>query len=170
MEALAPYIGVYNRDVNSLTDKIESKFVDLSSDLPHLPTEFVAWLARWAWLIVAIVGVLYLFDALGFVTLANDFGYAGFFGDASFTSTLYLAAALTAVYGVWYLVAVPGLREHRRRGWQLLFYASLVQVVMVVVVVVLTGLGNIWSLLEVVVLWYLLFQIRPAFVASNEPE
>ncbi|WP_298343767.1 hypothetical protein [Ferrimicrobium sp.] len=135
-----------------------------------MPKEFVAWLARWAWLIVAIVGVLYLFDALGFLTLANDFGFVGFFGGVSFTFSLYLAAALTAVYGVWYLVAVPGLREHRRRGWQLLFYASLIQVAMVIIVVVLTGLGNIWSLLEVLVVWYLLFQIRPAFVAANEAE
>ncbi|WP_298336696.1 hypothetical protein [Ferrimicrobium sp.] len=156
--------------MHSFADKLESKFVNISSDLPNLPKEFVAWLIRWAWLIVAIVGVLYLFDALGFLTLANDFGFVGFFDGVSFTFSLYLAAALTAVYGVCYLVAVPGLREHRRRGWQLLFYASIIQVAMVIIVVILTGLGGIWSLLEVLVIWYLLFQIRPAFVTSNEAE
>jgi len=156
--------------MHSFSTNIESKFADISSDLPSLPHEFVTWLTRWAWLIVAIVGILYLFDALGFLTLANDFGYAGFFGGLSFTFSLYLAAALTAVYGGCYLVAVPGLREHQRRGWQMLFYASLLQVVLVVVVIVLTGLGNIWSLLEVLVVWYLLFQIRPSFIGTNEPE
>jgi len=154
----------------SFLSSFEAKCVALSGELPSLPKDVVAWLVRWAWLIAAIVGVLFLLDAFGFLAVARSFGgmFSSYFGGTGVVFDLYLAAALTTVYGIWYLSSVSGLRAHSARGWRMLFHASLVQLVCVVVILFLAGIGNLISLIEVAVAWYLLFQVRPAFVGDQE--
>ncbi len=148
---------------------LEDRLLSASSRLPKLPDAVVDRLTKWAWVIALAVGVLVLLDAFDIVSAATAFGGSctgvllGCVGGSALSS-FYVAAALTAAYGVMYLRSVQPLRELRERGWRIVFHGTLVQLGAGVALTFFFGLNGIaLVVLEVACGWYLLFAIRPAF-------
>ncbi|WP_298208941.1 hypothetical protein [Ferrimicrobium sp.] len=149
---------------------LEDRLLVVSGRLPKLPDVVLVRLTKWAWLIALAVGILVLLDSFDIVSAATAFGGSctgvllGCVGGSAL-SGFYVAAALTAVYGVVYLRSVQPLRELRERGWRIVFFGTLVQLVTGVALTFFFGLNGIaLVLLEVLCGWYLLFSIRSAFV------
>ncbi|WP_276939954.1 hypothetical protein [Ferrimicrobium acidiphilum] len=149
---------------------LEDRLLDISSHLPKLPDRVVGCLTKSAWLIALVVGILVLLDAFDIVSAATAFGGSctgillGCVGGSALSS-FYVAAALTAIYGIIYLWGVQPLRELRYRGWRIVFTGTLIQLVVGVVLTFFFGLNGIaLVLIEVAVGWYLLFSIRSSFV------
>ena len=149
---------------------LEDRLLDISSHLPKLPDGVVGCLTKSAWLIALVVGILVLLDAFDIVSAATAFGGSctgillGCVGGSALSS-FYVAAALTAIYGIIYLWGVQPLRELRYRGWRIVFTGTLIQLVVGVVLTFFFGLNGIaLVLIEVAVGWYLLFSIRSSFV------
>jgi hypothetical protein len=87
---------------------------------------------------------------------------------------IWLTLIVLAIEAVLYIVAFPATRARKKSGWDLLFYALLVNVVYGVVSA-FTNYGGVGSLVSsligsVVGLW-LLFQIRDAYLdKKSSPE
>lgn len=161
-------------------DKAEDSLAKIFKDLPQLPDSSKEGLAKvWPWLAL-IGGVLQLFAALALWRLADwadrvtdvanslSVYYTGYsVGPTGFEkSIIYLGVAVLLVDAVILLMAFPKLQKRLRSGWNLLFLASLLNVVYAVLQIFTfqRGFGNfIFSLLGTAIGFYLLFQVREKF-------
>lgn len=83
---------------------------------------------------------------------------------------VWLALGVLLVEAVLYLLAFPATRDRKKSGWDLMFYAALVNIVYAVVVM-FSNYGGIGSLLVSLVGsaigLYLLFQIRASYLKKQ---
>lgn len=144
----------------------------------QLPTGARQWIADNAWWITLIGGILTLLGAWNFWQLgqaldgvnrwANE--VARVYGSTTYAAELgpmwYLALVGLAVEGVLLLLAVPKLKDHKKSGWDLLFYTSLVSLAIGVVYLLVPGYGVgglVGALLGAAISWFFLFQVRSRF-------
>src|SRR6185437_8492211 len=82
---------------------------------------------------------------------------------------LWLGLIALLVQAIIYIAAFPGLREHKKNGWNLLFYGALLNVVYGVIVL-FTAYGGmsqlIWSVIGSAIGFYLLYQVRSYYGGS----
>jgi uncharacterized membrane protein len=82
---------------------------------------------------------------------------------------IWLGIAVLAVEALLYIAAFPGTRDRKKVGWNLMFYALLVNIVYGVVVLFTNygGVGNlIGSVIGSAIGLYLLFQIRSSYTTQ----
>jgi hypothetical protein len=87
------------------------------------------------------------------------------------TFGIWLGLIVLALEAVLYIVAFPATRDRKKSGWDLMFYAFLVNVVYGVVILFTDygGLGTlIWTLIGSAIGLYLLFQIRSNYSARTK--
>lgn len=80
----------------------------------------------------------------------------------------YLSFVVLLVQAVLLLLAFPGLRDHKKSGWNLVFLGSLVAVALGVVQLFVSGYGFssfIGSLIGAAISFFILFQIRSYYKA-----
>lgn len=126
----------------------------LGHKAPQIPVrgrEFIVKIAPWATLILLIIALPLLLALLGLGAFFAPFGFiGGFHAGAMYIITW----VLTLATFVLEIIALPGMFRRQRRSWLLIFYASLISVVISIVSINIGGLiGNIIGL-------YFLFQIR----------
>ncbi|HSX30963.1 MAG TPA: hypothetical protein VLE99_03535 [Candidatus Saccharimonadales bacterium] len=170
--------------VSKLSDteaKMDELFV---RNAPGLPKGAKKALVAWLPLISAVVGVLSLWAAwnlwhwahlanhyLGLVCNAYSVSGCGNVIASRFSIWLWLGIILLGVEGVLYLMAYPGLRDHKKDGWNYLFYGALLNLVYAVVSlfssynVVGSFLG---ALVGSAIGFYLLFQVRDAYTGKKD--
>lgn len=146
------------------------------------PENFRTWLADNAWWLVLIGAILTLWSVWGawqaamytseIVNWANEMSRA--YGGPVTTPQLglfwYLAVAGLVIQCVMYFMASSKLREHKKSGWNLLFYASLVSLVVGLLYLFSSyfGAGSfIGTLIGTAIGWYVLFQIRDKFTTAG---
>ena len=162
----------------------EQKLGDLFKGLPPLSKSAKESLANaWPW-IALVFGVLQLLAAYWLwklarlTTVLNDFAnslsvaYGGeSVGLSSMDKTIiYLGVAILVVDAVILLMAFPHLQKRSRRGWDLLFLGSVLNVVYSVVTLFISGRGVgsfLMGLLGSAVGFYLLFQVRELYKGSR---
>ena len=161
--------------------KLEQNLNDLfTKNLPALPSGGKKALVEWAPWLALIGGVLSLWAAWALwhwahianalVNYANSLSLA--YGGTTVSTSrmtvgIWLGVIVLAVEGVMYLLAFPGLRDRKKQGWNMLYYALLINIVYGVVVMFTDygGVGNLFgSLLGSAVGLYLLFQVRSAYL------
>ena len=111
--------------------KIEKTMEGWFKDVPHLPAGFTKWLAENAWwltVIGVVFGVFGLFGTLtaltvGSVVLTAVGGPA--LGGLVFFGSL-LSLIVTGITLVFEAMAISPLKASAKRGWDLVFLASLV--------------------------------------------
>ncbi len=84
---------------------------------------------------------------------------------------LWVAILLLLISGIIYLMAYQGLKKQTKKGWNLLFYGLLINLLCnLVIVFTLYGSSGsfIFSLFALGVGFYLLFQIRTAYISKNQ--
>ncbi len=144
----------------------------------QLPLGARKWIAENSWWLAIIGGVLSLWGAWSFWQLGQYLSgltqvtneLARLYG-ANYTTDLgfmwYVALAGLVVQGALLLLAVSPLKNMKKSGWDLLFYVSLVSLVVGLVYVFVPGYGLgslIGSVLGAAISWFFLFQIRSRFV------
>jgi len=98
------------------------------------------------------------------------YGYSGYSGYASgYGPMLWLSLILILAEGVLFFMAFSPLKMRRKRGWDLLFWVSLLNVVYAVVYMVATPnlFSLVFSLIGSLIGLYLLFQVRSQYTAAS---
>lgn len=160
--------------------QLEKTIGDLFKSAPPMPEKSKQSLVNaWPW-IALVFGVIQLFAAWSlwgltrFVERVNDatnslsLYYTGHAAGLSSTDKLviYLALLMLLVDGVLLLMAYPELKKRSRRGWDLLFLGSLLNLAYALVSLFIRdrGVGSfLFSLLGSAVGFYLLFQVKDKY-------
>lgn len=169
----------------SVVKTLETQLEEVFKNAPPLPENAKKSLVNaWPW-IALVFGVLQLLAALslwGIVTaaerainVANTYSmiYSGqAIGlSAGDKTIIFLAVAMLLVDAVILLKAYPELKKHSRKGWDLLFLASLLNAVYAVVTLFINqrGVGGfLFSLIGSAIGFYLLFQVKAKYGSAKK--
>lgn len=163
-----------------LVTKAEKQLAEWFKGAPHLSDSARESLAKaWPWIAVVfgVLQVLAAWGLYGLTQLADRYFEAANIYTAALTGEtvglsatdktfIYLAIAVLLVDAVILLMAYKPLKERARRGWDLLFLASLINVAYGVVTVFVDGRGLgslVWSMIGSAVGFYLLFEVQNKF-------
>lgn len=164
--------------------ELENKLAELYKGAPALPKKAKDTIVEYLPYVVLVLGVLQLLAALALWRLADaaerlaEFGNAlsAYYGGAdvgvsAFDKTIiYLGVGLLVIEAVLMLMAVSPLLKRLRRGWELLFLVSLLQIAYSVVLIFVDtrGVGSfIMSLIGAAIGFYFLFQIREYYKTKS---
>lgn len=162
-----------------MLNQLEASLESLFKGAPKLPEKAKDAIVGWLPWINLILGLLTLWAAYAlwqwadvantFVNYANELsralGGTGVSVDR-FTVGVWIAIAVLVIEAILYLAAFPGTRDRKKSGWNLLFYALLVNIVYGVVVL-FTDYGGVGNFLGYVIGsfigLYFLFQLKPKY-------
>lgn len=139
-----------------LEKELEPIFIGKFPAFPENVKEGIAQYGPYVMLVLAVLGLLGLLTALGIGGAALGAGIAAYGSGFNF----YVGIAFSALTMVLYLMAFSPLRARKRAGWNLIYYALLLNL-----------LGNILQLniigavLGAVIGFWVLFQVRDKYVA-----
>lgn len=166
--------------LDKLEKSLEGVFVKSAPKLPERGKEvLVEWLP-WINLVLGILTLLSVYWLWHWAHLANNLtnyvnqlsqAYGGPALDVHrLTAGVWLGIIVLAIEAVLYIMAFPATRARAKRGWDLMFYALLVNIVYGVVVL-FTDYGSVGNLIgtligSVIGLW-LLFQIRGKYMGNR---
>lgn len=162
--------------LSQLEDALNDIFV---KNAPKLSQNAKDWIVKYLPWINLILGILALWAAWALwhtahyvnklVDYANSLSRA--YGGGTvvanrLTLVVWLSIIVLAIEAILYIAAYQGTRDRKKAGWNLLFYAALVNIVYGVLVMFTSygGVGNLLgSLIGSAIGLYLLFQIRSAY-------
>jgi hypothetical protein len=162
------------------TKQLETRIGNLLKGAPALPESTKKSLVEaWPWIAV-ILGVLQVISALALwsvvsaaeraIDVANTYSLIYNGVSAGLTAmdktVIYLAIIVLVVSSVILFKAYPELKKQTKRGWDLLFLGSLVNVVYAVITLFINQRGVssfVFSLIGSVIGFYLLFQVREKY-------
>ena len=166
--------------LQSLETSLDEVFV---KNAPALPPNGKKMIVEYLPYINLVLGVLTLLAAWSLynaahvvnslVDYANNLSaaYGGTkISTSHLTATVWLAIAILAVEAVLYIAAFSGTKARRKAGWDLLFYALLINVAYGIVAVFTDygGVGRlIGSLIGSAIGFYFLFQIRASYLGKS---
>lgn len=161
---------------SSLEKSLDDLFVKQAPALPENAKKFIVQYLPY---VTLFIGLLALYSAYliwhwanyasSVVDYANRLSeaYGGpSVADERFTVTIWLSLVVLGIQIALYLMAFSPLRNRKKAGWDLLFYALLINVVYGVVVL-FTDYGSVGNLLGTIIGsaigLYFLFQIRASY-------
>lgn len=158
----------------------ETALAGVFKGAPKMPEKGKESLVKaWPW-IALIFGIIQLWAAWGLWDLTRAVNkVATYFGTYLGTSYgysskdkffIYLGIASLVVDAVILLMAYPHLKNRHKRGWDLLFLGSLLNVVYSVLNLFISGRGFgdfLFSLIGSAVGFYLLFQVRDKYKGAS---
>lgn len=166
--------------LDNLEKSLESVFV---KNAPELPERGKEALVRWLPWINLILGILTLWSVYWlwhWAHLANDLAnvvnqLSAVYGTPTttvhkLTAGVWLGLIVLAVEAVLFIAAFPATRARQKRGWDLMFYAFLVNLLYGVVILFTDygGAGNfIGYLIGTAIGLWLLFQIRGKYLKAK---
>jgi hypothetical protein len=139
-----------------LEKELEPIFLEKLPAFPDNVKEPIAQYGPYVMLVLAIIGLFGLLAAFGIGTAALGVGVAAYGGGFNF----YIGIAFAAITMIMYLMAFSPLRARKRAGWNLIYYATLLNFVGSIV-----QLNIISGLIGAFIGFWILFQIRDKFVA-----
>lgn len=164
--------------LGSLEKNLDDFFVKQAPPLPANAKRALVQYLPWINLVLGILSLYSVYVIWHWAHLANNLiNYANSVSAAyggpqiatnRLTFGIWLGLLVLAVEAVLYLAAFPATRERKKSGWDLMFYAFLVNVLYGVIILFTDygGLGTlIWTLIGSAIGLYLLFQIRGSYGA-----
>lgn len=166
--------------LESLEKNLDEVF---NKNAPALPAGAKKFIVQYLPYINLILGILALLAAASLYnsahTVNNLVDYANSLSAAyggtkistnHLTATVWVALAVLAVEAILYIAAFPGTKARKKSGWNLLYYALLINVVYGVIVV-FTDYGSVGSLIGTLIGSaigaYFLFQIRGSYTGAG---
>lgn len=167
----------------TIVDQTDKVLEPLFKDVPNLPEVWRENLTKaWPW-IALVFGIIQLAAAWalwGLTSVVNNatntlnslgvYGYPGTVGlSSSEKLAIYIALAILAADAVILLLAFSPLKSRLRRGWDLLFLGSLLNLAYSVVSVFISGRGIsslIGGLIGSAISFYFLYQVKGKFNGS----
>jgi hypothetical protein len=124
--------------------------------LPMGVKEFIVKVSPYLIIIFAILGLPIILAAIGFSAFLAPVAVLG--GSTwGFSSIISLAVAVIVV--VMELMAVSGLFKRSKKGWQMLFYASIVSLIGSIISIT----GIVSGIIGAIIGWYILFQVKDMY-------
>ncbi|MCA9325540.1 hypothetical protein KDA23_05780 [Candidatus Saccharibacteria bacterium] len=170
--------------ISQLEDSLNDIFGKSAPALPEGGRKFLVDVAPWLSLLGGILSVWTAWNLWHWAHIADSYiDYANrisaLYGNGAVVGSrlslgIWLSMAVVVVQGVLMLMAFPKLRERSKKGWDLLFYSTLVGIVYGVIVM-FTNYGNpgslVGALIGAAISFYLLFQIRGHYMgkAASKP-
>lgn len=164
--------------LKSLETKLDDVFVKNAPALPDGGKKALVQYLPWINLVLGLLSLLAVYNLWHWAHLANKLvdyanSLSAIYGGPAvvthrLTFTVWLSIIVLAVQAVLYIAAFTGLRDKKKSGWNLIFYALLVNAAYGVVVLFTDygGVGNlIGSLIGTAIGLYFLFQIRASYKA-----
>jgi hypothetical protein len=141
-------------------DQLEKFFEELflkkiSYQLPANAREMIVKVAPWLTLIVLILTLPAIFAIFGFHSFYARIAYS----IAGLGFRYYLSIAVLAIQVVIMGMSIPGLIQRVKKGWQLVYYSSLISAVHSILFSFSPG-EVIWSLLGSAIGLYIIFQVK----------
>lgn len=142
--------------LTQLENLLEEYLVKKAPSLPKNIKEFIVKFAPWITIVIMLFAIPAVLLVLGLGALVAPFtvflgpGYAVGYGVGYVVSMVVLALSI-----VLEAMAIPGLFARSKKGWQLVFYATLVGFVSNLV-----GFQIVSGLIGALIGLYLLFQVR----------
>jgi predicted membrane protein len=146
---------------------LESALARLFAGLPHLPQhirEILAQIAPWLALLFGVLGALALLPMLMLIPMASF--SAPMMGVAAYGwYPMMIIAFLAGIVGtVLNLLAFRPLLKRAKKGWNLLFYSTVLSVV-VTIVGIAFGSSSVLSIIGSFIGLWLLFEVRGLYKA-----
>lgn len=137
---------------------LEKEMRDLFAKFPAFPESLVdilVTIAPWLAVIGGILGFLGLLSLLGL-----DAAFVGTIGVGAYGSSwrFYVSIIGGAIAAVLYIMAFTPLRTQKKRGWDLMYYAFLVNLLLYLVTFQIFAL-----IISFIIGGWILFQIRPKY-------
>lgn len=160
-----------------LEKSLDDLFVKQAPALPAGGKKALVQYLPWINLFLGLIALYTAWVLWHWAHLANNFiNYANSL-SASFGAPpvatnrmsvgIWLGIIILAVEGLLYVAAFPGTRDRKKAGWDLMFYALLVNIVYGVVILFTSygGVGNLFgTVIGSAIGLYLLFQIRSSYL------
>lgn len=128
---------------------LEKKLDNLFKKAPSLPVEIISLIIDFGPYLALIGGILGLLSILRFGIFFVPFGLVGLP-----LVNYYLQIIFSIIASIILIISFKPLREKKYRGWQMLFYLTLIYAVFAIF------LFNLAGLVGVILSFYILFQIR----------
>ena len=142
-------VSNYHNDIIKKLEQFFAKAPHMSENTKRILVKITPWIA----LIFGILGVLGGIAGLG--ALATGAPMAAMVGGMHNYGAGFIATLFWLVYSVLLLVAYPGLKAKKEKGWRLLFWSEAVSVISSVVELQLVS-----AVIGGIIGFYLLFEIR----------
>ena len=142
---------VYQKYLDKLTDFLELYLVKKAPTIPAKWQNILVKALPWVTLIFLILSLPFIFALLG-LGVALFPAYAT---GISYTFTQVLLMVILLISLILEVMALPKLFKNQKRGWELLYYATLIGAIYN-----LYSSGLIGTLLGLLISLYILFQIR----------
>lgn len=168
--------------MSSALNQLETKLGDLYKGLPNIPEKYRKTLVDampWLSLVVGVLSLLAVLSIWRWVNAADQIvNYANslsaIYGASpvvtnSWSIMLWLGLIALLVQAIIYIAAFPGLRAHKKSGWNLLFYGAMLNIVYGVIVLFTAygGFGQlIGSVIGSAIGLYLLYQVRSYYTGA----
>ena len=162
---------------NQLEQSLKEIFADKAPALPGNAKKLLVQYAPWLSLIGGVLSAWAAWSMWNWAHIANTYidsanRISEAFGGATIATSrlsfgIWLGMIVLAIQAVLLLAAFTGLRDHKKSGWDLVYYSVLVSVAYGVVVMFTSygGFGNLLgSLIGAAISFYFLFQIRSSYV------
>ncbi len=161
--------------LTSIEKSLDEVFVKNAPALPPGGKKFLVSYMPWLSLIIGVLSLLAAWNIWRWAHLTNNLvdyanqlsaTYGGPLVDDRLTVTVWLSMIVLAISAILYLAAFSGLKNQKKSGWNLVFYALIINVVYGVVSLFSSygGIGNlIGALLGFAIGSYFLFQIRASY-------
>lgn len=141
--------------LSNLEETLNEYFVKKAPfQLPAGVKEFIVAFGPWIMLVLLVLSLPVLLAAIGLGAFLAPFAVLGGANAAAFT----VGTVFSLVGLVLQAMALPGLFKRKKSGWNLLFYSSLVSVAGALVALNLVG-----AVLNAVIGWYFIFQVRSMY-------
>ena len=138
--------------LNDLENKLEEFFTEKLPSLPDKAKEIIVKYGPYITIVIMILTIPAILALLGFGLGLTPFAFIGGigFGLSFFVSVLFYLAMI-----ILEIIALPALFKRQMKGWKILFYLSLVNVVSNLINFKLGSL-----IINAGISWYILFQIK----------
>ena len=151
--------GDLNQSLAGLEKTLNEYFGRKAPQLPKNIREVIVSLAPWVNIIILVLTLPLVLLAFGLGALVAPFSFlAGPQAGISYGLTYTLSMVVLAVALVFDILAIPGLFSRSVKGWRFIYWATLVSLVSNVISLNLVG-----GLVNVVISFYFLFQIRELY-------
>lgn len=164
--------------MHQLEEKLNDLLVNkVSAKLPEGGRKGLVTAMPWIALIFGVLGVFAAFGLLGTISLVSGlvgvadlavgYGYYGY--TALAMPMLWLSLILLGAESVMFLMAFSPLKAHKKRGWDLVFWVSLLNIVYSVasLLIQMNVFSLIFSLAVSLVSLWLLFQVRSYYTGAS---
>ena len=158
MDNGSPSLGTGQTPTNRLEALLDEYLVRKAPfALPENAKEIIVKISPYIVLILVILSLPIILAVFGLTAFLTPFAVLGGY-TASAGALALVAGLLTLVAVILELMAVSGLFRRTRKGWRLVFYATLVSLVSS-----LLALNIVSGLIGALIGWYILFQVKDKY-------